>query len=122
MSKTPEIRATQNNIKVANFDIAVERRFVKDGEERQTDFFPVVAWNKLGEFCEKYLQKGTKVVIEGRLEVRQWQDKDGNNRYTTEVIAESIEFAESKKQDNTQSTNDIPVNVVENSSSDDLPF
>jgi single-strand DNA-binding protein len=122
LSKTPEIRATQNNIKVANFDIAVERRFVKDGEERQTDFFPVVAWNKLGEFCEKYLQKGTKVVIEGRLEVRQWQDKDGNNRYTTEVIAESIEFAESKKQDNTQSTNDIPVNVVENSSSDDLPF
>lgn len=120
--KNPEIRATQSNIKVANFTLAVDRRFAKQGEEKQTDFIPVVAWNKLGEFSEKYLQKGTKILVEGRIEIRQWQDKDGNNRYATEVIAENIEFAESKKQENS-----VPfeVNVIENedgNKADDLPF
>lgn len=109
--RNPEIRATQNNIKVANFTLAVDRRFAKQGEEKQTDFIPIVAWNALGKFAELYLQKGTKILVEGRIEIRQWQDKDGNNRYTTEVIAENIEFAESKKQENS-----IPpeVNVIEN--------
>lgn len=102
--------------------MAVDRRFAKQGEEKQTDFIPIVAWNKLGEFSEKYLQTGTKILVEGRIEIRQWQDKDGNNRYTTEVIAENIEFAESKKQENS-----IPpeVNVIENedgNKGDDLPF
>lgn len=120
--RNPEIRATQSNIKVANFTLAVDRRFTKQGEEKQTDFIPIVAWNKLGEFSEKYLQTGTKILVEGRIEIRQWQDKDGNNRYTTEVIAENIEFAESKKQENS-----IPpeVNVIKNedgNKGDDLPF
>lgn len=120
--RNPEIRETQNNIKVANFTLAVDRRFTKQGEEKQTDFIPIVAWNALGKFAELYLQKGTKILVEGRIEIRQWQDKDGNNRYTTEVIAENIEFAESKKQENS-----IPpeVNVIENedgNKGDDLPF
>lgn len=120
--RNPEIRATQSNIKVANFTLAVDRRFTKQGEEKQTDFIPIVAWNKLGEFSEKYLQIGTKILVEGRIEIRQWQDKDGNNRYTTEVIAENIEFAESKKQENS-----IPpeVNIIENEDGkpdSDLPF
>ena len=123
LTRDPEIRATQNNIKVANFTLAVERRFAKQGEEKQTDFIPIIAWNKLGEFSEKYLKQGTKILVEGRIEIRQWQDKDGNNRYATEVIAENIEFAESKKQDNFQVPNDIPINIVENGDKgDDLPF
>lgn len=122
LTRNPEVRTTQTNIKVANFTLAVDRRFAKQGEEKQTDFIPCIAWNKLGEFCEKYLQKGTKIVVEGRLEIRQWQDKDGNNRYTTEVVAENIEFAESKKQDTPTEINGMPVNIVEDNQEMPLPF
>lgn len=104
LTKKPEIKYTKStNVMVANFNLAVERRFAKQGEERQTDFIPIVAWNNLAKFSENYLHKGIKILIEGRMEIRQWQDKDGNNRYSTEVIAENIEFCENKKQENNQS-------------------
>lgn len=138
LTRNPEIRYTQStNIMVANFNLAVERRFAKQGEERKTDFIPIVAWNSLAKFSENYLHQGIKVLIEGRMEIRQWQDKDGNNRYSTEVIAENIEFCESKKQENnsgnfeqamsnanmeftTTSVDNVSDNLSLNS--DDLPF
>lgn len=138
LTRNPEIRYTQStNIMVANFNLAVERRFAKQGEERKTDFIPIVAWNSLAKFSKNYLHQGIKVLIEGRMEIRQWQDKDGNNRYSTEVIAENIEFCESKKQENNSSnfeqamsnanmefTTTSVDNVSDNLSlaPDDLPF
>lgn len=89
----PELRHTQNNTPVASFRLAVDRRSKND----EADFIDIVAWDKQGEFVSKWFNKGKLVAVVGRLQVRKWQDKDGNNRYSTEVVAEECHFAESKK-------------------------
>ena len=98
LTKDPELRYTQSNTPVCGFTIAVDR-FVKAGEEKQADFFPVVAWNKCAEFCSKYFAKGRKVVIFGRLQNRNWEDDKGVKHYVTEIVAEEVDFADSKKDD-----------------------
>ena len=98
LTKDPEVRYTQSsNTLVASFNLAVNRRFVKQGEERQADFISVVAWSKIGEFCSKYFQKGQQVGIIGRIQTRSWDDEQGKKHYATEVIAEEAYFADSKK-------------------------
>lgn len=98
LTKDPELRyTTANNTAVASFTIAVDRRFSRQGEERQADFFPVVAWDKNAEFCSKYFTKGLKVVVVGRLQTRTWDDNEGKKHYVTEVVSEELHFAESKK-------------------------
>ena len=132
LTRDPEVRYTQtNNTLVTNFNLAVNRRFTKQGEERQADFITVIAWSKLGEFCSKYFKKGQQVGIIGRLQTRNWEDEQGQKRYVTEVIAEEAYFADSKKEENTvgsigdvgpfgTSTSDGPeFEVIQ---SDDLPF
>ena len=97
LTKDPEVRYTQtNNTLVASFSLAVNRRFVRQGEERQADFFNIVAWSKLGEFCSKYFKKGQQVGIIGRLQNRTWDDDQGVKHYITEVIAEEAYFADRK--------------------------
>ena len=99
LTKDPEVRYTQSsNTLVASFNLAVNRRFVKQGEERQADFISVVAWSKIGEFCSKYFQKGQQVGIIGRIQTRSWDDEQGKKHYATEVIAEEAYFADSKKE------------------------
>ena len=130
LTKDIEIRYTQtNNTAVASFNLAVNRRFVKEGEERQADFFNIVAWGKLGEFCSKYFKKGQQVGIIGRLQTRNWEDEQGQKHYVTEVVAEEAYFADSKK--NSEESNDPFSNNTfgENNGSDfgitsddDLPF
>lgn len=130
LTKDVEIRYTQtNNTAVASFNLAVNRRFVKEGEERQADFFNIVAWGKLGEFCSKYFKKGQQVGIIGRLQTRNWEDEQGQKHYVTEVVAEEAYFADSKK--NFEESNDPFSNNTfgENNGSDfgitsddDLPF
>lgn len=130
LTKDVEIRYTQtNNTAVASFNLAVNRRFVKEGEERQADFFNIVAWGKLGEFCSKYFKKGQQVGIIGRLQTRNWEDEQGQKHYVTEVVAEETYFADSKK--NSEESNDPFSNNTfgENNGSDfgitsddDLPF
>ena len=130
LTKDVEVRYTQtNNTAVASFNLAVNRRFVKEGEERQTDFFNIVAWGKLGEFCSKYFKKGQQVGIIGRLQTRNWEDEQGQKHYVTEVVAEEAYFADSKK--NSEESNDPFSNNTfgENNgndfgitSDDDLPF
>lgn len=88
-----------NNTAVSTFALAVNRRFVKQGEERQADFIQVVAWGKTAEFCSKYFKKGQQVGVIGRIETRQYDDKDGKRVYVTEVIAEEVYFADSRKDD-----------------------
>lgn len=99
LTKDVELRYTQtNNTAVASFSLAVNRKFVKPGEERQADFFNIIAWNKLAENISKYLFKGNQVAISGRLETRSWDDPNGQKHYVTEVIAEEIDFIGSKNK------------------------
>ncbi|TYQ14976.1 UNVERIFIED_CONTAM: single-strand DNA-binding protein [Acetivibrio alkalicellulosi] len=98
LTKDPELRYTNaNNVPVCSFTLAVDRQFSRQGEEKQADFFPAVAWNKTAEFCSKYFNKGQKVVVVGRLQTRTWDDNEGKKHYVTEVIVEEAHFAESKK-------------------------
>ena len=97
LTRDPEVRYTQtSNTLVASFALAVNRRFVRQGEERQADFFNVVAWGKQGEFCSKYFKKGQQVGVIGRLQTRTWDDDKGRH-YITEVVAEETYFADSKR-------------------------
>lgn len=102
LTKDPELRyTTTNNTPVCSFTLAVDRRFARQGEEKQTDFIPIVVWSKLAEFCGKYFQKGKEVAVVGRIQTRTWDDSEGKKRYVTEVIAEEAYFAESKKAEET---------------------
>ena len=129
LTKDPEVRYTQtNNTLVASFNLAVNRRFVNVGEERQADFIPIVAWAKTGEFCSKYFKKGQQVGIIGRIQTRNWDDEQGAKHYATEVIAEEVYFADSKKDNNDVFDTYGSVfagdgkSDFEVSSTDDLPF
>ena len=133
LTRDPEVRYTQtSNTLVASFSLAVNRRFVRQGEERQADFINIVAWGKQGEFCSKYFKKGQQVGVIGRIQTRNWDDDKGQKHYVTEVIAEEAYFADSKRDGNTgESTgsfeNTFGANMAQNSEfeltpSDDLPF
>lgn len=134
LTKAPEIRYSQTtNTKIALFTLAVNRRFAKQGEERETDFINIVAYSKLADFSEKYLSQGTQVNVVGRLQNRSHEDKNGTKKYISEIIAEEIYFADSKKKadesilwqnnsNNTQVT-DTTGNIDGLfDSADDLPF
>jgi single-strand DNA-binding protein len=100
LTRDPELRYTGSNIPVASFRIAVDRDFQpRDGGERQTDFIDVVAWRQTGEFVSKYFTKGSMVVVSGRLQMRDWTDRDGNKRTSAEVVADNVYFGESKRRD-----------------------
>lgn len=99
LTRDPEVRyTTNNNTLVASFSLAVNRRFARQGEERQADFINVVAWDKTGEFCSKYFKKGQQVGVVGRIQTRNYDDKDGKKVYVTEVVAEEAYFADSKRE------------------------
>lgn len=93
----PELRHTPNDVPVTSFTIAVNRRFSKPGEDRQTDFIDIVAWRQLADFICKYFRKGQMIAIEGSIQTRSYQDKDGNKRKAFEIIANNAQFTESKK-------------------------
>lgn len=97
LTADPELRHTPNDIAVTSFTIAVNRRFARPGEERQTDFIDIVAWRNTAEFVCKYFTKGQLIAIEGSIQTRTYQDKDGNKRKAFEVVAKDAQFAESKK-------------------------
>lgn len=99
LTAAPELRYTQQNTPVASFTLAVDRDYQSGGSEKQTDFIPCVAWRQSAEFVSKYFTKGSMAVVSGRLQLRDWTDKDGNKRRTAEVVAESVYFGESKKRD-----------------------
>ncbi len=120
LTKDPETRYTQtSNTQVTSFTLAVNRRFVKQGEERQADFINIVAWSKTAEFCSKYFKKGQQVGVIGRIQTRNYEDDKGVKHYITEVIAEEVYFAGSKKEDATTS---VEENQYEIKDDDDLPY
>ena len=121
LTKDPDIRYTQSsNTMVVSFSLAVNRRFVRDGEERQADFINIVAWSKTAEFCSKYFKKGQQVGVIGRIQTRTWDDDQGMKHYVTEVVAEEAYFADSKKEEHGEAfEGDLPDN---NFDEDDLIF
>jgi single-strand DNA-binding protein len=99
LTRDPELRRTGSGVAVANFRVAVDRDFVsKDGGDRETDFIDCVAWRGTGEFISKYFTKGRMIVVEGRLEMRDWNDKDGNKRTSAEIVVANAYFGDSKRE------------------------
>ncbi|MGL5271714.1 MAG: single-stranded DNA-binding protein [Selenomonadaceae bacterium] len=97
LARDPEVRYTQTGKAVASFSLAVSRRFSRTSDQQNTaDFIPVVAWEKLAEICGNNLIKGSQVLVEGRMQVRNYDAQDGSKRYVTEVVAQDIEFMGSK--------------------------
>ena len=104
LTADPEIKNTSNGVPVCNFSIAVERRY-KQGEERQADFINITTWKSTAEFVSKYFTKGSMIGIEGAIQTRKYQDKDGNNRTAFEVVANNVQFIESKRPQSNEEGN-----------------
>ena len=112
LTRDPELRRTPNGTPVVSFAIACDR----DSKDKETDFIEVVAWRNTAEFVSKYFSKGRMAVVSGRLQIREWQDKDGNKRKTAEVVADSVYFGDSKN------TGEAKPQFVEVEDDDGLPF
>ena len=98
LTRDPELRRTGSGVAVASFTVAVDRDFGgRDGGEKETDFIDCVAWRQTGEFVSKYFTKGSMIVVSGRLQIRNWTDKEGNKRRSAEVVADNCYFGESKR-------------------------
>ena len=98
LTRDPELRRTGIGIAVASFTVAVDRDFGgRDGGEKETDFIDCVAWRQTGEFVSKYFTKGSMIVVSGRLQIRNWTDKEGGKRRSAEIVADNVYFGESKR-------------------------
>ena len=102
--RDPELRRTGSGIAVASFTVAVDRDFAQDGK-KETDFIDCVAWRQTGEFVSKYFRKGSMIVVKGRLQIRGWNDKDGNKRKTAEVVADNCYFGSTKSDSDGSNNN-----------------
>ena len=100
LTRDPELRYTQSQTPVASFTVAVDRDFGnREGGERQTDFIDCVAWRQTAEFVNKYFQKGSMAVVSGRLQIRDWTDREGGKRRSAEIVVDNMYFGESKRRD-----------------------
>lgn len=98
LTRDPELRSTAQGTSVASFTLAVDRDYGK-GEDKQTDFIDCVAWRSTAEFVSRYFSKGRMAVVKGRLQIRPWEDKNGNKRKSAEIVADSVYFGDSKKEE-----------------------
>lgn len=118
--KDPELRFTTNGTATAKFTLAVNRNFKKEGQDQETDFINIVLWRNIAENSAKYLQKGSLAMVEGRLQIRSYDDKDGNRKWMTEVVANNVQFLDKvKKSTESNNSNDVPPPVEDD---DELPF
>jgi len=130
LTADPELKTTPNGISVTSFSIAVNRNY-RAGAESQADFINIVAWRQTAEFITKYFKKGNLIGIEGSIQTRRYQDKNGNNRTAFEVVANNVQFVESKR-DSSPSESDVPASFsnadandfadLGDATDDDLPF
>ena len=104
----PELKTTSNNISVTSFRIAVDRSFVKQGEEKQADFIDIVAWRSTADFVCRYFHKGSMIAIQGSIQTRNYEDKQGNKRTAVEIVADNVSFCGSKVENGTQETSYTP--------------
>lgn len=135
LGKDPEIRYTTGGMAIANFSIATSEEW-KDKESNEkkerTEWHRIVAFGKLGEICGEYLSKGKQVYIEGRIQTRSWDDKEGNRKYTTEIVASDVQFLDRKdsgdstkkarQRDDDAMERDIPGPIHHDAKDDDIPF
>lgn len=121
LTKDPEIRYTNSGKTVGSFSIAVNRRFKSDGQP-EADFFNCVTFGKQAEFVEKYLHKGTKILLDGEVQNNNYKDKDGVTHYSVSIIVDEIEFAESKSQNNNSASNNTDFMSVPEGVEEQLPF
>ena len=122
MTRDPELRRTNSGTAVASFAVAVDRDFKSQSGEKETDFIDVVAWRNTAEFVSKYFSKGRMAVVEGRLQLRDWTDKDGNKRRTAEIVADSVYFGDSKRDGVDAAQSDPQGGFSEIADDGDLPF
>ena len=122
LTRDPELRHTGGGAAVTSFSIACDRDFKGQNGEKETDFIDVVAWRNTAEFVSKYFTKGRMVVVEGRLQIRDWTDKDGNKRRNAEVIADNVYFADSKSDGGQTAAQDKPVFTEIKEEDGELPF
>lgn len=101
LTADPELRTTNNGISVTSFSVAVDRSYQRAGAERQTDFINVVAWRQTAEFVSKYFHKGSMIAVQGSIQTRRYQDRNGNNRTAFEIVADNVSFCGSKSEGNT---------------------
>ncbi len=130
LTKDPELRTTQNGTSVTSFAVAVDREYVRQGEERQTDFINVVAWRQTAEFVSRYFRKGSMIAVQGSIQTRNYEDKNGNKRTAVEVIADKVSFCGSKAESGngapvdaqTNASDYTAINTNDSGEDDDLPF
>ncbi len=126
----PEMKYTNSGTGVCRFNLATSEKWTsKDGQKQErTEWHRIVAWTKLGELCNEYLKKGRQAYIEGRLQTRSWDDKEGNKRYTTEIVADTVQFLGSAEGGSRASTGSLPetdtpfVDEVVDTKDEDIPF
>lgn len=126
LGKDPEVRYTPSGSAVANFSVATSEEWKKDGQKQErTEWHNIVAWRRLGEICGEYLHKGSQVYIEGKLQTRAWEDREGKKRYTTEIVAQNMQMLGGARQSREESTSfdDYPdPGGVDVPDDDSIPF
>ena len=119
LTKDPEVRSSANNVSITHFTLAVNRNFTNSQGEREADFIPIVAFKTLAETCGKYLNKGKLIAVSGQIQTRNYEDKNGVKQYTTEVIANEIQFLDKKNSIDKQPDNP---SIRDDDADDELPF
>lgn len=122
LTKDPEITTTSNGVSVCRFTLAVTRRFANSEGERDTDFISIVAWRALADNCHKFIKKGSKVAVVGNIQSRSYDATDGTKRYVTEIVAEEVEFLNTKQADGQTADRKDEVSKLEPIDDDTLPF
>ena len=122
LTKDPEITTTSNGVSVCRFTLAVTRRFANSEGERDTDFISIVAWRALADNCHKFIKKGSKVAVVGNIQSRSYDATDGTKRYVTEIVAEEVEFLNTRNSDAPVSDRKDEVTKLEPIDDDSLPF
>lgn len=119
----PELRSTESGVSVTSFTVAVDRRFVKQGEERQADFIDVVAWRNTAEFICKYFGKGSMIAIQGSIQTRNYEDKNGNKRKAVEIVVDNASFCGSKSENANAASEPatVPYALADDSDFRDIP-
>ncbi len=120
LTADPELRSTSSGLSVTSFTVAVDRGYVKAGEEKKADFIPVVAWRQTADFVSKYFRKGSMIAVQGSLQSRSYEDKNGNKRVAYEIIADQVSFCGSKADSGTGSYDSVSPSSYNNSSADDF--
>lgn len=120
LTADPELRTTASGLSVTSFSVAVDRNFVRAGEEKKTDFLNVVAWRQQADFVTKYFRKGSMIAVQGSLQTRSFEDKNGNKRVAYDIVAEQISFCGSKAESGTFNSDSGNASSYNNSTADDF--